>query len=139
MLNRAPRNSKNIVGTAPQSQRPNYMKARQNRDSSSQNRPRVGKGSSPTIANTEVRGAQPRSNSNSQVDLGQFTTAQKNINSAIQEYLLKYGFQNTVATMLDEMTVSRQDKNFIQDEQQAIQYMGQSFNTGTREAFFNLW
>ena len=92
------------------------MKARQNRDSSSQNRPRQGKGSSPTISNTEIRGAQPRSNSNSQVDLGQFTTAQKNINSAIQEYLLKYGFQNTVATMLDEMSVSRQDKNFIQDE-----------------------
>jgi hypothetical protein len=51
------------------------------------------------------------------VNLDQFTTAQKNINSAIQEYLLRYGFQNTVATMLQEMNESRRDKNFIQDEQ----------------------
>lgn len=68
------------------------MKARNNRDSSSQARNRLTKGSSPTVSNTEVRGAQPRSNSNSQVNLDQFTTAQKNINTAIQEYLLRYGF-----------------------------------------------
>jgi hypothetical protein len=41
--------------------------------------------------------------------------------------------------MIEEMNESRANKNFVQDEQQAIQYMGQAFNTGKREAFFNLW
>jgi hypothetical protein len=41
--------------------------------------------------------------------------------------------------MSDEMSEGRAQKNFVQDEQQAILYMGQAFNTGKREAFFNLW
>jgi hypothetical protein len=52
---------------------------------------------------------------------------------------LRYGFETTVQTMHEEMQENRQGSGFVQDEQQAIQYMGQAFNTGKREAFFTLW
>jgi hypothetical protein len=59
------------------------------------------------------------------VNLDQFTSAQKNINAAIQEYLLRYGYSATVQTMQEEMADSRGlGKNFVQDDQEAIQYMG---------------
>jgi len=37
------------------------------------------------------------------INLDQFTASQKNINSAIFEYLLKFGFHKTVEQMQDEM------------------------------------
>ena len=41
--------------------------------------------------------------------------------------------------MNEELSEQRAQKNFVQDEQQSILFMGQAFNTGKREAFFTLW
>lgn len=77
----------------------------------------------------------------SPVNLDHFTGAQKNIHLAVQEYLIHQGYVQTAELMNDEMADAKnnQRQQFVQDEQQAIQYMGQAFNTGKREHFFSLW
>ena len=56
-----------------------------------------------------------------------FTTAQKNINAAIFEYLHKYGYSKSADLLQDEMSKSsggQLHKTFIQDESNSIQQMG---------------
>lgn len=76
------------------------------------------------------------------VNLDNFTTAQKNINSAVLEYLLKNGLMQTVDTMQDELFNSRQagmQKNMLFDENTGISHMLNSFDLGKREHFFISW
>ena len=75
-------------------------------------------------------------------NLDRFTTSQKNINSAIFEYLHKFGFERAANQFQEEMLLEAQNslqKSFVSDEQSCIQQMGQAFNSGKREHFFILW
>jgi len=70
-----------------------------------------------------------------------FTSAQKNINSSILEYLLKYGFMKTVDIFQEEMVASKNNlqKNLVLDENTGINYMLNAFSLGKREHFFISW
>jgi glyceraldehyde-3-phosphate dehydrogenase/erythrose-4-phosphate dehydrogenase len=78
----------------------------------------------------------------SKINLDNFTTAQKNINSAVVEYLLKNGLMKTVDVMQDELISSRHQgmqKNMLFDENTGISHMLNSFDLGKREHFFISW
>jgi GH35 family endo-1,4-beta-xylanase len=70
-----------------------------------------------------------------------FTTAQKHINTAMQEYLMKYGFMKTLEVMSEEVTTNKANvqKNLLMDENTGMNYMLTSFNSGKREHFFHSW
>jgi hypothetical protein len=58
------------------------------------------------LSQNAPRSQQPSTAGNSArplVNLDQFTTSQKNINSGIFEYLLKFGFHKTVETLQQEI------------------------------------
>ena len=74
--------------------------------------------------------------------MDQFTTAQKNINSAVLEYLLKNGLMKTVDTMQDELLASKNNgmqRNMLFDENTGISHMLNAFDLGKREHFFVSW
>ena len=76
------------------------------------------------------------------LNLDNFTTAQKNINSAVIEYLLKNGLMKTVDIMQDELISSRHQgmqKNMLFDENTGISHMLNAFDLGKREHFFISW
>ena len=76
------------------------------------------------------------------INLDNFTTAQKNINSAVLEYLLKNGLVQTVDIMQEELLNSKQSgmqKNMLFDENTGISHMLNSFDLGKREHFFISW
>jgi LisH domain-containing protein ARMC9 len=76
------------------------------------------------------------------INLDNFTSAQKNINSAVIEYLLKNGLMNTVDTMQDELIGQRlggMEKNMLFDENTGISHMLNAFDLGKREHFFISW
>jgi ribosomal protein S8 len=67
----------------------------------------------------------------SKINLDHFTTAQKNINSAILEYLLKNGYIKSVDTLQDEMASSQSNniqRNLLLDENTGITHMVNSFD-----------
>ena len=70
-----------------------------------------------------------------------FTSAQKNINASILEYLLKYGFMKTVDSLQEEIATSKNNlqKNLVLDENTGINYMLNAFSLGKREHFFISW
>lgn len=70
-----------------------------------------------------------------------FTSAQKNINASILEYLLKYGFMKTVDIFQEEIvsTKNSMQKNLVLDENTGINYMLNAFSLGKREHFFISW
>ena len=76
------------------------------------------------------------------INLDNFTTSQKNINSAILEYLQKQGYSSTADVLNEDIlqhTNGQLQRSFTQDSSQSIQQMGQAFNAGKRENFFTLW
>jgi len=76
------------------------------------------------------------------INLDNFTSAQKNINSAILEYMLKNGLMQSVDVMQDELINSKQggmQKNMLFDENTGISHMVNSFDLGKREHFFISW
>lgn len=76
------------------------------------------------------------------MNLDQFTTAQKNINAAVLEYLLKNGLMKSVDTMQDELLASKSNgmqRNMLFDENTGISHMLNSFDLGKREHFFVSW
>ena len=80
--------------------------------------------------------AQPKLN------LDHFTTAQKNINSAVLEYLLKNGMVRTVDTLQEELVGAKNQgmqKNMLFDENTGISHMLNAFDLGKREHFFISW
>ena len=84
-----------------------------------------------------VQGAAPN-----RINMDNFTTAQKNINSAILEYLLKNGMMQTVDIMQDELLNQRNggmQKNMLFDENTGISHMLNSFDLGKRDHFFISW
>lgn len=76
------------------------------------------------------------------INLDHFTTAQKNINSAVLEYLLKNGLMRTVDTLQDELIGAKNQgmqKNMLFDENTGISHMLNAFDLGKREHFFVSW
>jgi len=74
--------------------------------------------------------------------IDQFTTAQKNINSAVFEYLLKNGLMKTVDTMQEELINANNNgiqRNLLLDENTGINHMLNAFDLGKREHFFISW
>ena len=78
----------------------------------------------------------------SRINLDHFTTAQKNINAAVLEYLLKNGLMRTVDQMQDELVRNKNSgmaKDILFDENTGISHMLNAFDLGKREHFFISW
>ena len=75
------------------------------------------------------------------LNLDHFTTAQKNINAAVLEYLLKNGMVRTVDTLQEELVSSKNQgmENMLFDENTGISHMLNAFDLGKREHFFISW
>ena len=61
------------------------------------------------------------------VNLENFTTAQKNINNSIFEYLMKFGYSRAIEVLKSEISsqkgIGYLQRSMVQDDSQSINYM----------------